>query len=185
MPHLRRLEEGNTLLAVVDMQEAFRSPIGDFALIASRISVAVRGFRALGQPILVTEQYPQGLGPTVEEISLVLEDETPTIEKYTFSACGSDEFVKMIKAAGARQIVICGIESHVCVNQTAHDLISMGLEVHLLADCTASRFEHDKQAGLAKMYASGVVPSSTEMAFFELMHDSQHPQFKEVQGLIR
>ena len=185
MPQLKRLEQGISLLAVIDMQEAFRSPIGDFTLVASRISVAVRGFRALGQPIVVTEQYPQGLGPTVEEISFVLEEKTPIIEKHTFSACGSDEFVQAVKGSGAKQIVICGIETHVCVNQTAHDLISMGLEVHLLADCTASRFDHDRQAGLDKMYASGVVPSSTEMALFELMRDSQHPQFKEVQGLIR
>ena len=183
MAHPRILESAKTTLVVIDVQEAFRSVIGDFALIASRIPLAVRGFAALDLPIVVTEQYPKGLGRTAEEIGLSLPDGNEPVEKNTFSSCGASAFME--KLSGAEQIVVCGLETHVCVNQTVHDLLDRGFQVHVLTDCVGSRFEHDKQAGLAKMTASGAVPSSVEMALFELMRGSTHEKFKEVQSIIK
>jgi len=183
MAHPRILESAKTALVVIDVQEAFRSVIGDFALIASRIPLAVRGFAALDLPIVVTEQYPKGLGRTAEEIGLSLPDGNEPVEKNTFSSCGVSAFME--KLSGAEQIVVCGLETHVCVNQTVHDLLDRGFQVHVLTDCVGSRFEHDKQAGLAKMTASGAVPSSVEMALFELMRGSTHEKFKEVQSIIK
>lgn len=174
-----------TALLVVDVQEAFRHAIPDFAVTASRIAVAVKGFQILKLPVFVTEQYPKGLGRTAEEIMLSLPDGFEFIEKTAFSSCGAAGFVDKLQSVGAKQIVLCGLETHVCINQTAHDLLANGFDVHLLTDCVASRFEQDKQAGLAKMFASGVVHSSTEMALFELMNDSKHEKFKEIQNLIR
>lgn len=185
MPHPKTLDISNSILVIVDVQEAFRSAIPDFALIASRIAMAVRGFEILGVPIVVTEQYPKGLGRTAEEILLSFTGEAEIIEKTTFSACGEPRLIEKLESLSAKQIVLAGIETHICVNQTAHDLLDAGYEVHLLTDCVASRFEHDKQAGLAKMQASGVVPSSVEMALFELMRDSKHRKFKEIQALIK
>ncbi|MDM7921223.1 MAG: hydrolase [Pyrinomonadaceae bacterium] len=185
MAHPKILESEGAVLVVVDVQEAFRTAIPDFALIASRISVAVRGFETLGLPVIVTEQYPKGLGRTAEEITFVLEEHVPVIEKSTFSSCGAEAFIDQLTALGAKQVVLCGVETHVCVNQTAHDLMTRGFEVHLLSDSVSSRFDHDKEAGIAKMYANGVVPSSTEMALFELMRDSKHEKFREVQELIK
>lgn len=170
---------------VVDMQEAFRSAIADFSLIASRISMAVRGFRALDIPILVTEQYPKGLGHTAEEISLVLPDGLEIIEKIPFSCCGENAFVERLKDLGIKQVAICGIEAHVCVNQTVHDLLELGFDVHLLTDCIGSRFRYDHEAGLAKMLATGAVGSSVEMALFEMMRDFRHPKFREIQEIIK
>lgn len=184
-PNSKLLEPLITALIVIDMQEAFRGAIGDFELTASRIASAVRGFRILNIPILVTEQYPKGLGRTAEEISYSLPDDFETIEKTAFSAWQSPLFVERINSLCTRQIVLCGIEAHVCVNQTAHDLLENGFDVHLLTDCVASRFEHDKQAGVNKMFASGVIPSSVEMALFELMRDSMHPNFKEIQAIVK
>jgi nicotinamidase-related amidase len=89
------------------------------------------------------------------------------------------------KGGGITQVVVCGLETHICVNQTAHDLLDLGFDVHLLTDCVASRFEHDKLAGLEKMKASGVIMSSIEMALFELLRDSSHDKFKEIQQLIK
>jgi len=172
-------------MAVIDVQEAFRSSIPDFAEIADNISIAVRGCQILSIPVLVTEQYPKGLGRTAEEIRLALPDDREPIEKTAFSSCGAGTFVEELRKLGAKQIVLCGIETHVCVNQTAHELLSEGFEVHLLTDCVASRFEYDKAAGLAKMKSSGVVPSSIEMMLFELMRDAKHEKFKEIQQLIR
>ena len=81
--------------------------------------------------------------------------------------------------------MVCGLEAHVCVNQTAHDLLERGFQVHLLTDCVCSRFEVNKTAGMEKMFTNGVVPSSIEMALFELMRDAKHEHFKEIQALIK
>lgn len=185
MPHPRILDSTTTALAVIDVQEAFRSVVGDFALIASRIPIAIRGFLALGLPVIVTEQYPKGLGRTAEEIALTLPGDFDYIEKTAFSSCGAGGFFDRLDSAGTKQVVVCGLEAHVCVNQTAHDLLDRGLQVHVLTDCVGSRFEHDKQAGLSKMFSSGAVPSSVEMALFELMRDARHDKFKEIQNLVK
>ncbi len=179
------LEIGKASLLVIDIQEAFRSAVPDFALIASRASTAIRGFQTLGAPVMITEQYPEGLGRTAEELQLVYAEDTEVFEKTAFSSCGAGPFVKKLEELKIGQVVICGLETHVCVNQTAHDLLERGFQVHILTDCVASRFSHDRGAGLAKMQASGVIQSSVEMAFFELMRDSTHEHFKAIQSLIK
>ena len=185
MPHPHLLDRSKTALVVIDMQEAFRSSIPDFAQIAGYISIAVRGCGILEIPVIVTEQYPKGLGSTVEEVLFALPEDCKPIEKTAFSSCGASSFSAALAAHGTQQVVICGIETHVCVNQTAHDLLDSGFEVHLLSDGVGSRFEHDKMAGLAKMQMSGVVPSSAEMMLFELMRDAKHEKFKEIQQLVK
>lgn len=185
MPHPKVLDRKKTALIVVDMQEAFRAAVSDFPLIASRISIAVRGFQALDLPIVITEQYPEGLGRTAEEILFSLPPDFEIVEKTTFSSCGAASFKEKLRAVGASQIVLCGLETHVCVNQTAHDLLAEDFDVHLLTDAVASRFPQDKEAALRKMLESGVTPSTVEMALFELLRDSKHEQFKEIQALIK
>ena len=185
MAHPRVLEISKAGLLVVDVQEAFRGVIDDFARVASRIAVAIRGFQELGRPVFVTEQYPKGLGRTAQEIISALPAEFEYVEKTAFSSCGASGFEDGLKSAGLSQVVLCGLETHICVNQTAHDLLDLGFDVHLLTDCVASRFEPDKQTGLSKMFASGVVLSSVEMALFELMRNSRHEKFKEIQSLVK
>jgi len=185
MSHPKLLDPTNCAVVVVDVQEAFRNVIPDFEEVAPRIATAANGFGILGVPILVTEQYPKGLGHTAAEIKLSLPDSCPIFEKTAFSSCGSDEFAKTLDDLDVHQVVLCGIETHICVNQTAHELLEAGFEVHLLTDCISSRFHIDREAGLAKMCASGAVPSSIEMAFFELMRDSTHEKFREIQALIK
>jgi nicotinamidase-related amidase len=183
--HPRVLDITKTALAVVDIQEAFRHAINDFSIIASRASMAVRGFLILGLPIFITEQYPKGLGRTAEEILFSLPAEFEFIEKTAFSSCGAGGFVEKLKAANIKQVVLCGLETHICVNQTAHDLLAAGFDVHLLTDSVSSRYSHDREAGLKKMSESGVISSSVEMALFELLRDAKHEQFKEIQNLIK
>ncbi len=185
MPHPKILDRHKTALVVVDFQEAFRSPINDFAQIAARISIVVRGFQILNLPIIITEQYPKGLGRTAEEILFSLPPDFEIVEKTAFSSCGASRFTEKLRATNAAQIVLCGLEAHVCVNQTAHDLLNENFEVHLLTDCVSSRFTPDKETALKKMLGNGVVPSSVEMALFELMRDSKHEQFREIQELIK
>jgi nicotinamidase-related amidase len=114
-----------------------------------------------------------------------LPDGFEVFEKTAFSSCGSAAFLDRLKSLGIEQVLLCGLETHVCVNQTAHDLLDNGFQVHLLTDVVCSRFEVNKAAGLAKMQMSGVIPSSIEMALFELMRDARHEQFKAIQSLIK
>jgi nicotinamidase-related amidase len=183
--HSSSLDIDNSVLVVVDVQEAFRKAIPDFAEVISRIAIIIRGFQVLGRPMIVTEQYPKGLGRTAEELLLALPDDASIVEKSTFSSFGEPKFVDEIEKFEAKQVVLCGIEAHVCVNQTAHDLLDASYQVHLLTDCVTSRYEHDKRAGVRKTIASGAISSSMEMALFEMMRDSRHEKFKEIQLLIK
>ncbi len=185
MAHENILDSKTTALIVVDIQEGFRSVIPEFGQIALRVAKVVRGFQILNVPVVVTEQYPKGLGNTAAEIIAVLPDGFEIFEKTAFSSCGADAFVAKLEELRIKQVVLCGLETHVCVNQTAHDLLARGFHVHLLTDCVCSRSESDTSAGLAKMQMSGVVPSSIEMALFELMRDAKNANFKEIQTLIK
>ncbi len=185
MSHPKILDRNKTALVVVDLQEAFRSVISDFPMIASKASVAVRGFQILNLPVFITEQYPKGLGRTADEVLINLPTDFEVVEKTTFSACGANSFLEKLREANISQVVLCGLETHICVNQTAHSLLNRDFEVHLLCDAVGSRFSDDKKAALDKMQSNGVVPSTVEMALFELLRDSKHEQFKEIQDLIK
>jgi len=185
MSHPAVLDKNQAVLVVVDMQETFRKAIPAFPEIVSRIAQMIRGCQILDVPIIVTEQYPQGLGRTAEEILFSLPDDFEFVEKTAFSSCGAQIFTEKLENSSARQIMLCGIETHICVNQTAHDLLANGYQVQLLTDCVGSRFEHDKLAAIQKLTMSGAVSSSVEMALFELLRDSKHEQFKEIQNLIK
>ena len=185
MAHKNVLDASKTGLLIVDVQEAFRNVIDKFDRLAARTAVAARGFQILGCPVFVTEQYPKGLGRTAGEIQEVLSQEFEYIEKTAFSSCGASQLLERFEQTGARQIVVGGLEAHVCVNQTVHDLLDAGYDVHILTDCIASRSSRNRKAGLAKMIGSGAIPSSVEMALFELMRDARHEKFKEVQSLVK
>lgn len=182
-PNILSLKE--TAFLIVDVQEAFRQSIADLDEIARKIAIFARGVRLLNVPILVTEQYPKGLGKTVPEIAEVLSDEIEFIEKTTFSSCGAPAFAEKLNRLAVKQIVVAGIEAHVCVNQTVHDLLAQGFQAHLLADCISSRKEENKQIALTKMQASGALLSSVEQSLFELMRDAKNEQFKAIQKLIK
>jgi nicotinamidase-related amidase len=183
--HANTLDAERAALVVVDMQESFRNVISDFSETAARVALFAHGMRLLGVPLVVTEQYPKGLGHTAGEIRTVLPAGFEPVEKTAFSSCGAREFLARLDETGARQIILCGIEAHICVNQTAHDLLARGLQVHLLTDCIAARTEHNRRVGLAKMQQAGALPSSVETALFELLRDAKHEQFKTVQKLIK
>jgi nicotinamidase-related amidase len=185
MRHKHTLDPAHTALAVIDMQEGFRSHISDFAETAARIALVAHAARLLNVPVIVTEQYPKGLGRTASEIQAVLPPEVNVIEKTAFSSCGANAFEAELERAQAVHVLVCGIEAHVCVNQTTHDLLARGYQAHLLTDCITARSAQNKQVALAKMQQSGAIPSCIEMALFELMRDARHEQFKAIQKLIK
>src|SRR5207248_5317541 len=147
MRHENTLDIKRTALVVIDMQESFRQHIPDFSELAARVALVAHAAQLLGVRVVVTEQYPKGLGRTASEARAVLPEGLEPIEKTAFSSCGAQEFVSRLEGAGARQVLLCGVEAHVCVNQTAHDLLARGYQVHLLTDCVSSRAAHNKQVG--------------------------------------
>jgi nicotinamidase-related amidase len=176
-----KLDRGRAVLVVVDVQEAFRKAIPDFDGLTGAVATLVRGAAAMGVPIVVTEQYPQGLGRTVPEIAQHLPAGVEPIEKVCFSAAEAEGF----DLGGREQAIVCGIEAHVCVNQTVLDLLDGGAEVHLASDAVASRSDRNRDLGLKKAEVGGAVLSSVEMALFELLRGSDASEFKQVQELVK
>ena len=183
--HPNTLELRSSAFVIIDIQEAFRPSIPNFAELARKTAIFTTGAKFLNLPILVTEQYPKGLGRTAVEILEILPENVEIIEKTTFSSCGAKHFAEKLRSAEASQVIVAGLEAHICVNQTVHDLLAQNFQVHLLIDCVASRATEDKQIAVSKMEKSGAVLSSREMALFELMRDARHEQFKEIQRLIK
>jgi nicotinamidase-related amidase len=177
----RILDRERAALIVVDVQEAFRPAVRKFDKVAANVATLVEGAKALGVPIIVTEQYPRGLGSTVPEVAEHLPEGTDPIDKVCFSAAEADGF----DLGGRAQAIVCGIESHVCVSQTAHDLMSRGVQVHVVRDAVSSRTDENRDLGLRKMEGSGAVITSVEMALFELLGAAGTPEFKQVQALVK
>jgi nicotinamidase-related amidase len=176
----RRLEADRTTLIVVDVQEAFRKAIPDFDRVTKATATLIEGAETIGIPIVITEQYPKGLGETVPEVAEHLPDGVEPLEKVVFSASEAEGF----DLGGRDQALVCGVETHVCVNQTALDLLDAGVDVQVAEDAVGSRFEENKRVGLHKMERAGAVMTSVETALFELLGRAGTEEFKRVQKLI-
>jgi nicotinamidase-related amidase len=179
-----KLDRARTALVVVDVQEAFRTAVLDFEQVARNAGILVQAARTLDLPVLVTEQYPKGLGATVPEVAEHLNGVGP-LEKLAFSAVDAAGFESGLGDGGRDQVLLCGIESHVCVNQTAADLLAGGRDVHVAVDGVTSRTERNRDLGLHKMEQAGATLTSVETALFELLRVAGTPEFKEVQRLIK
>ncbi len=179
-----RLDERRAVLLVVDVQERFRPHIAGWEPMVAHVDALVRGCRALDVPVIVTEQYPQGLGATIPELAEALEGVDP-IEKRAFSSLGAPEAVAQLDQYGRDQVIVCGIEAHVCVQQSVADILRSGRQAHVALDAIASRTASSREIGVRRMRAAGMVPSGVELALFEMMESADHPAFKTVSGLVR
>ncbi len=175
-----KLDPGRAALLVVDVQEGFRKAIPGFDRVAAAVATMVRGAVATELPIVVTEQYPKGLGATVAEVARWLPGGAEPLAKTVFSAAAADGF----DLGGREQAIVCGIEAHVCVNQTVLDLLDRGIEVHVVSDAVGSRSERNRELGLVRAERAGAWPTSVETALFELLGEAGTPRFKEVQRLV-
>lgn len=173
------LDVERTALVLIDVQEGFRKAVAGFDEVVANSAILAQGARALGLPIIVSEQYPRGLGETVPELAAHLEG-LPRLEKIVFSAAQATGF----DLGGASQALVCGIEAHVCVSQTVLDLLEQGFEVHVAADAVASRKASNRDLALDRMERAGAVRSSTETALFELLRRAGSEQFKTIQKLV-
>ena len=177
---VQKLDRSRAALVVVDVQEAFRNAVPDFEDVAKAAAVLVEGAAELGIPIVVTEQYPKGLGHTVDPVASALPEGVEPLEKVRFSAAEVDGF----DLNGRDQALVCGIETHVCVNQTVLDLLETGVGVQVASDAVGSRTEANRRLGLERMERAGAALTSVETALFELLRGSDAPEFKRVQALV-
>ncbi|WP_448204760.1 hydrolase [Azospirillum sp. sgz302134] len=178
------LSSERSVLLVVDVQERLMPAILESARVARNVGILLKAAKALDVPVLATEQYPKGLGPTVEPLRDLLPPDS-VVEKITFSCTGEPAFLDRLARIGRDQIVLCGAEAHVCVLQTALSLAAMGRTVALAADATSSRAASNLDLAIARMRGHGVEIVSTEMVVFEWMERAGTPSFKAVSALIK
>ncbi len=173
-----------SVLVVVDFQEKLLPHIHGHAGVVRKAGLLAFAARRLGIPLVVTEQYPKGLGPTVREVREACGSFEP-VEKNCFSCAGSAAFMGRLREAGRSQAVIAGIETHVCVAQTAVDLAEAGFTVHVAADACGSRFPRDAELALRRMEAAGVVVTGAEAAVFEWLREAGTDAFRAVSARIK
>ena len=176
------MSAGDTALLVVDVQEKLLPAIAGNRRVAWNCRRLVDGAKVLGLPVAATEQYPQGLGPTVPELAERL-GEVPS--KLTFSCGGCPGVFADLQERGIQKLVVCGIEAHVCVQQTVFDLLAGGWRVYLAVDAVGSRFEIDYRTALSRMDSAGAALTTTESALFEWCEIAGTPQFKQISRLVR
>jgi len=167
------------------MQERLQPQIHNDATLRKKAAALAEGARLLGVPVLITEQYPKGLGPTIPELRAAVGHAGGVLEKTSFSCAGDPSIAARITASGRTSILLAGIEAHICVLQTALDLLEAGFSVHLVEDAVGSRAPQDRETGVARARKHGAEPTTVEMALFEMMGGKEHPQFKAVQALIK
>jgi len=178
------LDIQNCCLVVVDVQGKLAQLMHGKEILFKNIQILIKTAKILNIPILWCQQCPNVLGPTLPEIEQLLTDIEP-IDKSAFSCCGDEQFNIKLNESKRQQVILCGIETHVCIYQTAADLLTKGFSVDLIADAVSSRTQENKQIAINRMAAEGVNISCTEMALFELLKTAEHPQFKQIAKLIK
>ncbi len=174
----------NTALCIIDVQGKLAHLMHEKEALFENVERLIKSAQILDMPIILTEQYPKGLGPTLSQFTELMPEVEP-IDKLSFSCCANDEFSEKIRKLGRRQLLISGIETHICIYQTSLDLIEAGYQPHLVADAVSSRSEFNKNIALNRMKDAGAFLTTTEMALFELLHSAEGPNFKAISKLIK
>jgi nicotinamidase-related amidase len=178
------ITKNDSVLVVVDIQERLAVVMSEKEKVIRNTLHLIEVAKLLRLPILVTEQYPKGLGPTVKEIKEALPSYAP-IEKLTFSCCGEPAFLKAIAATGRKKIILCGMETHVCVLQTCIGSLKEGYTVHAVSDAICSRSKENFKTGIEFMRDAGAVITSTETVLFQLLERAGTEEFKIISGRIK
>lgn len=174
----------NTVLVVIDVQGKLAQLMCGKEDLFANIQRCIRGAKVLGVPIIWLEQNPAGLGPTIPEIAELLSGNLP-ISKFCFSCCGSDVFMQALRESKRKQVLVAGIETHVCVYQTSVDLLGLGYGVQVVADAVSSRTAENKRIGLDRIQQDGGSITSTEMALFEMLKDAKGDKFREILRAVK
>jgi nicotinamidase-related amidase len=173
-----------TVLVMIDVQGRLAQVMDDAETLFANCRRLIQGAQRLEVPLLVTEQIPDKVGETVPELKALVEHWNP-ISKTAFSCCGEPEFVSTLQSLNRKQVVLFGIETHVCVYQTARHLLDAGFNVHLVADAVSSRNPRNREIAVQAMMQAGAVLTCTETLLFELMQDARHEKFRDVLKLVK
>ena len=179
-----RILKENTLALIIDVQDRLFPHINENKLLEKNLLLLITGLKVLEVPVIYTEQYPKGLGHTIPSINELLVS-YPMVEKTTFSCCDEPLFMKSVGDYGKQNIIIAGIECHVCVLQTVLDLLQRGISPVVIEDCVSSRKPNDRKIALKRMRQEGAVVSTTESILFELARVSGTEQFKAISKLVK
>lgn len=177
------LKREHAVLVFIDVQGRLAELVDGADTLFKNLRRLLEGMKALDVPVIVTEQIPEKLGATRDEFQPFIN--APPISKTSFSCCGEPAFFKTLEKANRRQVILCGIETHVCVYQTAMHLLESGYEVLVAADAVSSRDPANKTLALRRMEAEGVKLTGTEMLLFELLGDAKSPQFKPILSIVK
>jgi len=178
------LSTENTLLLLIDFQVRLMPAISNHEELAEKTETMIRGCRLLDVPILTTQQYTKGLGDTLPALKDAL-GEFKEIEKITFSCCGNPEFNAKLKETGRKNIIVTGVEAHICVQQTVLDLLDNGYSVYVIADCIGSRYAKDLACAETRMQQAGAILTTMESVLFEFLVSADHPKRKEISNLVK
>ena len=178
------LDKDNVILLVIDVQEKLFRVMAEKETLAANLLKLVRGCRIMGVPVMVTEQNPTGIGPTLPDLKAALTG-SPIFAKHAFSCCAEDEFMQMLRSFGRRQVIIAGLEAHICVHQTAAGLLQLGYNVHMATDCVSSRSPENKNLALRRLEQDGAKLTGVEMALFEMLKTSACSEFEAISTLIK
>lgn len=184
-PHI--LDPKQTVLVLVDMQEPFLQVMHDRERLVANVRLLVQTAVTLGVPVIPTTQYAERMGDVVPEITALFRDFSAarSTDKFCFSCAGADGFLQGITSFDRRQILVCGVETHICVSQTALDLVHHGYQVHVAADAVSSRTLEKHKLGMERMRDSGVLPCAAEAAVYELLREAGTPAFKSLLPFIK
>ncbi|MDD3051739.1 MAG: isochorismatase family protein [Candidatus Cloacimonetes bacterium] len=177
-----RLNKDSSMFVMIDVQEKFREKIAELGTLIKNCSILNQSAEILGIPLLITEQYPSGLGKTLNEIYIPADVKIE--EKKSFTVFEKD-ISTLIAKQGKEQLIIYGIEAHICVTQTCLDAIDKSYEVFLVLDAVSSRDKNNKNIAVNRLIKAGCEAVSTEMLLFELLHSAEHPKFKEIAKLVK
>jgi nicotinamidase-related amidase len=184
MSNSRLLSGENAALLIIDVNEKLFAVMQDREKFAGNILKLIDFAKIVGLPVILTEQYPKGLGRTIKQIKDKIPEVVP-IEKTAFNCFGAEGFPELLRKNKITTLIITGVESHVCVNQTALDAVDRGIKACVISDAVSSRTRENWQIGLERMRNSGVIISSTEMLMYELLKDAKTKEFKEAQSLLK
>ena len=182
---MAQLNLEDSLVLIIDVQEKLLNAVFNKEQVEKKSAIVAEAAKILGIPVVVTEQYPKGLGNTIPAVKNALAEDTEVFEKTAFSALNNEEILEAIKKHNKKQILIFGIETHICVSQTTAALRELGYEVSVIKDACGSRAEEEYLAGLERMKDNGAYIITTEIALFEWLKGAKHPNFKAVQALIK
>jgi len=182
--HPQILNKKHTALLIVDIQQRINAVMQAGDMVVANTIKLIKACRILNIPIFITEQYPKGLGPTEPVILEALADVQP-MQKMSFSCCSAEKLLPQLNSLQIKQVIVTGIESHVCVLQTAFDLIANDYQVHIPKEAVSSRKEIDYQTALARMSKAGIIITTVESVLFELLETAGTPEFKEITKLIK